>query len=113
VLLRALIEASEGRGFRQMVAVIGDSGHAASIALHAAHGFRTVGTLTGVGYKHGRWLDSVLMQRALGDGIETPPAVRRVGPQASTSETGRSMTLSTRARSCPRRRIRPPAATSE
>ena len=66
-LLAALIEAAEQRGFRQMIAVIGDSTkQAASIGLHAAFGFRHVGILEHVGFKHGRWLDSVLMQRALG-----------------------------------------------
>ena len=72
-LLRSLIEECEKRGFRQMVAVIGDSANAASIRLHKAAGFALVGTLTNVGYKHKLWLDSVLMQRALGPGAETPP----------------------------------------
>ena len=72
-LLGALVQACADRGFRQMVAVIGDSSHAASIRLHRAAGFAMVGTLGNVGYKHGRWLDSVLMQRALGDGASTPP----------------------------------------
>ncbi len=74
-LLTALIESSEELGFRQMIAVIGDSSRqAASIGLHAAAGFRHVGILENVGFKHGRWLDSVLMQRALGPGAATPPA---------------------------------------
>jgi len=72
-LLGALIAESEERGFRQMVAVIGDSGHAASIRLHEAAGFAMVGTFRDVGYKHGRWLDTVLMQRPLGPGGATPP----------------------------------------
>jgi L-amino acid N-acyltransferase YncA len=73
-LLDALIEACGKAGFRQMVAVIGDSANqAASVALHKAAGFHTVGTLDHVGFKHGRWLDSLLMQRALGNGAETPP----------------------------------------
>jgi len=72
-LLKRLIAESEARGFRQMIAVIGDSGHAASIRLHEAAGFVTVGTFKDVGYKFGRWLDSVLMQRALGPGNATPP----------------------------------------
>ena len=72
-LLRALVVESAARGFRQMIAVIGDSNHAASIRLHAAEGFAMVGTLKNVGYKHGRWLDSVLMQRSLGAGETTPP----------------------------------------
>ncbi len=73
-LLGALIEAATAAGFRQMVAVIGDSGNQASIALHRAAGFHPVGTFAAVGWKHGRWLDSVLMQRPLGNGAETPPA---------------------------------------
>ncbi len=73
-LLTALIEDSEARGFRQMVAVIGDSTkQAASIGLHEALGFRHVGILQDVGYKHGRWLDSLLMQRTLGSGGSTSP----------------------------------------
>jgi L-amino acid N-acyltransferase YncA len=73
-LLAALIEATAVRGFRQMIAVIGDSGNqAGSIGMHEALGFRTVGILQDVGFKHGRWLDSVLMQRALGVGGKTDP----------------------------------------
>jgi L-amino acid N-acyltransferase YncA len=73
-LLAALIEASEACGHRQMIAVIGDSTlQAASIGLHEALGFRHVGILQDVGFKHGRWLDSVLMQRALGKGGTTAP----------------------------------------
>jgi L-amino acid N-acyltransferase YncA len=68
LLLRALIAASGERGFRQMIAVIGDSAQIASIAVHERAGFHHVGTLRSVGFKHGRWLDTVLMQRALGDG---------------------------------------------
>ena len=58
---------------RQMVAVIGDSANTASIALHQRLGFRQVGTLTAVGFKQGRWIDSVLMQRPLGEADTTPP----------------------------------------
>jgi L-amino acid N-acyltransferase YncA len=65
-LLDRLIAEATDRGFRQMIAVIGDSNQAASIALHRAAGFRLVGTIAVVGFKHGRWLDSVLMQRELG-----------------------------------------------
>jgi L-amino acid N-acyltransferase YncA len=73
-LLAALIEASAAGGFRQMIAVIGDSTkQAASIGLHEALGFAHVGILQDVGFKHGRWLDSVLMQRALGAGGKTDP----------------------------------------
>jgi L-amino acid N-acyltransferase YncA len=64
-LLERLIAEAQARGFRQMIAVIGDSDQAPSIALHRAAGFRLVGTIAAVGFKHGRWLDSVLMQREL------------------------------------------------
>ncbi|CAN5332249.1 GNAT family N-acetyltransferase [soil metagenome] len=74
VLLRQLIEESTARGFRQMVAIIGCSDNVASIRLHKAAGFALVGTLKNVGYKHGRWLDSVLMQRELGPGASEPPS---------------------------------------
>jgi phosphinothricin acetyltransferase len=67
-LLAALIEQCGQGPWRQMIAVIGDSANAASIGLHLRLGFRPVGTLSSVGYKMGRWVDSVLMQRALGDG---------------------------------------------
>jgi phosphinothricin acetyltransferase len=56
-----------------MVAVIGDSAQAPSIELHRACGFRMVGNVESVGFKFGRWLDSVLMQRALGPGATQPP----------------------------------------
>jgi phosphinothricin acetyltransferase len=72
VLLAALIGRCEAAGFRQMVAVIGDSGNTGSIGLHAALGFRFVGTLEAIGWKHGRWVDSVVMQRALGPGGDSP-----------------------------------------
>ena len=72
-LLSRLIEEATARDFRQMVAVIGDSAHVASIDLHRALGFATVGTLTNVGRKLDRWLDSVLMQRALGESADSPP----------------------------------------
>jgi phosphinothricin acetyltransferase len=67
-LLTGLIMRCERGDWRQMIAVIGDSAHVASIALHESLGFRNVGTLEAVGFKFGRWLDSVLMQRALGAG---------------------------------------------
>jgi L-amino acid N-acyltransferase YncA len=72
-LLDRLIADSEAGGFRQMIAVIGDSANAGSIELHRAAGFRMVGTFDNVGFKFGRWLDSVLMQRPLGRGAETAP----------------------------------------
>ncbi len=73
-LLAALVEACTARGFRLMVAVIGDSGNAASIGLHARAGFAHAGMLPAVGWKHGRWVDSVLMTRPLGEGAGTAPA---------------------------------------
>jgi len=73
-LLAALIAAREQAGLRQMVAVVGDYANHASIRLHEALDFRHAGVLRDVGYKHGAWLDSVLLQRRLGDGSDTPPA---------------------------------------
>ena len=68
-MLNALVDECSRRGFRQMVAVIGDSPtQQASVALHKAAGFRVIGALDDVGFKHGRWLDTLLMQRALGGG---------------------------------------------
>jgi L-amino acid N-acyltransferase YncA len=72
-LLAELIAIATGMGFRQMIAVIGDSGNAGSIGLHRALGFTYCGIIHSVGYKHGRWLDSVIMQRGLGAGDATPP----------------------------------------
>jgi L-amino acid N-acyltransferase YncA len=73
LLLRELLADAEARGFRQMIALVGDSANAASIALHAAAGFQRVGTLQSVGFKHGRWLDVVVMQRPLGSVNSSPP----------------------------------------
>ena len=73
-LLAKLIEQCEALGFRQMVAVIGEPGNGASVALHEKLGFRTVGVFAGLGRKHGRWLDTVQMQRALGSGDSDAPA---------------------------------------
>ena len=72
-LLAALIARCEAKGYRQMVAVIGDSANAASIGLHERLGFHRAGLIASVGFKHGRWVDSVLMQRALGAGDTTNP----------------------------------------
>ena len=72
-LLAALIEACTAEGYRQMVAVVGDTGNDASIGLHEALGFARVCRLRAIGFKFGRWVDSVILQRALGDGDETPP----------------------------------------
>lgn len=72
-LLGALLAEAKARGFRQMIAVIGDTRNAPSIGLHRTLGFRPVGSFAGVGWKHGRWLDTVLMQRPLGPGSAIPP----------------------------------------
>lgn len=78
-LLGALIARCEAGPWRQMIAVIGDSGNSASISLHRSLGFTMIGTLPAVGFKFGRWVDSVLMQRALGPGSSAPPeSVSRV-----------------------------------
>ena len=73
LLLDRLIVESEKRGFRQMIAVIGDSDQTPSIELHRACGFEMIGPIRNVGFKFGRWLDTVLMQRALGEGARTNP----------------------------------------
>ncbi len=72
-LLEELILRCTGLGLRQMIAVIGDSGHLPSIAFHESLGFTRIGTLRAVGFKFGRWVDSVILQRALGGGGDTPP----------------------------------------
>lgn len=72
-LLSRLIDECAALGYRQMLAVIGDSGNAASIGLHRACGFQMTAVLDAVGFKFGRWVDSVLMQRPLGDGAGSLP----------------------------------------
>jgi L-amino acid N-acyltransferase YncA len=72
-LLPVLVRRCEEAGFRLMVAVIGDTANAPSIRLHAACGFSHAGVLPGIGWKHDRWLDSVLMTRPLGAGTTAPP----------------------------------------
>lgn len=72
-LLARLIDDATAAGARQMLAVIGDSGNAGSIGVHRSLGFAPVGTMRAVGFKHGRWVDVVLMQRALGEGDATLP----------------------------------------
>jgi phosphinothricin acetyltransferase len=73
-LLNALIAAAEANGFRQMIAVIGDSQNTASVKLHEAAGFEMIGTHRGVGRKHGLWLDTIEMQKSLGAGDRDDPA---------------------------------------
>ena len=120
-MLERLIVEAEAGGFRQMIAVIGDSANAASIELHRAAGFRMVGTFDNVGFKFGRWLDSVLMQRPLGTGArpQRPDSLRRTGyranrdtgdrSQPATTRSDLSIAPSTRSSSWPRRTMRPVA----
>ncbi|MFM0640023.1 GNAT family N-acetyltransferase [Paraburkholderia metrosideri] len=72
-LLQALIERCETGPWRQMVAVIADGGSGGSLSLHTQLGFELTGTLKAVGFKHGRWLDTTLMQRTLGAGDSSLP----------------------------------------
>jgi phosphinothricin acetyltransferase len=76
-LLDRLVTACQDGGFRLMIAVIGDSANFPSITLHRRAGFRFCGTIHSVGYKFGRWLDSVLMERPLGEGETSPPVERK------------------------------------
>lgn len=85
-LMEALIARCAALGYRQMIAVIGDAGNAASIALHRSLGFAHVGTFRGIGWKQvgdapGRWLDNVQMQRPLGPGDAQPPEARGAAAQ--------------------------------
>lgn len=73
VLLAELLAQCEARGARQVLAVIGDSANAGSIGVHRACGFEDAGVFRGAGWKFGRWLDVVLMQRSLGEGDATDP----------------------------------------
>lgn len=72
-LLGEVIRHCEDLGLRQLIAMIGDSGNVPSIGLHRSLGFEIMGTMPAVGFKHGRWLDVVCMQRALNGGSATPP----------------------------------------
>lgn len=80
-LLDALVAACARAGYRQLIAVIGDSANTASVGLHAACGFKHAGLLQGVGFKFGRWVDSVLMQMELGEGRRSVPAALRTRPE--------------------------------
>ncbi|HRF82950.1 MAG TPA: N-acetyltransferase family protein [Pseudoxanthomonas sp.] len=75
-LLGRLIDECAARGFRQMIAVIGEPANTASIRLHEKSGFQLVGIFRGIAWKHGRWLDTVQMQRPLGAGAGSPPSER-------------------------------------
>lgn len=72
-LLARLIAECEVRGFRQMIAVLGEAANVASIRLHERFGFRHGGTFPGIAWKHGRWLDTVFLQRDLGPGAAAAP----------------------------------------
>jgi phosphinothricin acetyltransferase len=72
-LLSQVIDRVAEQGYRQMIAVIGGSETVASIRLHAALGFSQIGVFSGIGFKFGRWIDSVYMQRPLGRGDASPP----------------------------------------
>jgi L-amino acid N-acyltransferase YncA len=74
LLMQRLLGECEARGHRQMIAVIGDSANTGSVGLHTRCGFDMIGTHPNVGLKFGRWLDTVMMQRALGEGSATIPA---------------------------------------
>ena len=73
-LLAALSAQAEAAGVRKLIAVIGDSANGGSIGVHRALGFTPVGTIANCGWKFGRWLDIVLMEKVLGEGASTPPA---------------------------------------
>lgn len=72
-LVSTVLDHCQALGLRQIVAVIGDSHNAASIGLHAALGFDRIGVATGFGFKKGRWVDLVLMQKTLNGGVATDP----------------------------------------
>jgi len=74
-LLRKLVDAATQGGFRQMIAIIGDTENLGSIALHRTCGFKMVGTLENTGWKHEKWLDTVMMQLPLGEGGKVPPVI--------------------------------------
>ena len=73
MLLAELAAQAEAAGIRKLIAVIGDSGNAASVGVHRSAGFSPVGVFKSCGWKFGRWLDIVLMEKALGEGDATPP----------------------------------------
>lgn len=72
-LLQDIVDTCTGLGYRQMIAIIGDSGNLPSISLHRRLGFVHAGTVRSAGFKLGRWVDSVIMQRPLGEGDSTLP----------------------------------------
>jgi L-amino acid N-acyltransferase YncA len=87
-LLEDVIDACTQNGYRQMIAVVGDSGNEASLRLHARLGFRTVGQALRVGVKFGRWVDIVHLQRPLGEQTARPPVDDPVGYTPLADQTG-------------------------
>ncbi len=87
-LLQNVIDACTAQNYRQMIAVIGDSGNEASLRLHARLGFRTIGQALRVGVKFGRWVDIVHLQRPLGEQTARPPAEDPVGYAPVADQTG-------------------------
>ena len=85
LLLKTLIDDCANQGFRQMIAVIGDSANEPSINLHLRHGFERAGLLPSSGYKHNQWVDSVLMQRPLGSGDQGSPERKQINTDDSQS----------------------------
>lgn len=71
--MNALIEHCEAAGVRKLIAVIGDSNNLGSVGVHRAAGFSQVGVMRSVGWKFGRWLDIVMMEKTLGDGDNSAP----------------------------------------
>jgi len=80
-LLQQAIRQAEARGFRQLIVVIGNSENYASLGLHRSLGFELTGVMKSVGFKHGRWVDTVIMQRSLGEGsaIHPKPLSHKIG----------------------------------
>jgi phosphinothricin acetyltransferase len=87
-LLNEVIATCTELGYRQMVAIIGDSANESSLRLHTQAGFRTIGQIVRVGVKFGRWVDTVYMQRPLGEESALPPAQDPVGYAAPGDQTG-------------------------
>jgi phosphinothricin acetyltransferase len=87
-LLEAVIEDCGAKGYRQMIAVVGDSANEASLRLHARLGFRTIGQALRVGVKFGRWVDIVYLQRAIGEETARPPAEDPIGYIPPADQTG-------------------------
>lgn len=87
-LLQDVLEACTAKGYRQMMAIIGDSANEASLRLHARLGFRTIGQALSVGVKFGRWVDIVYLQRSLGEHTARPPAKDPVGYNLPADQAG-------------------------